>query len=59
MLSDLAGDSVPARTRSVPSCSRRSKDFSAGGKTVLSSTKSYTDCFPVGPSGFHCSFPKT
>ena len=52
MLSDLAGDSVPASTKRAPSCSRRSKDFSDGGRTGLSKTESYTDSLPIGPSGF-------
>src|SRR6266487_873534 len=57
ILRDLAGDSVPVRTRSAPSCSRRSKDFSGGGKPGLSSTESYTDSLPVGPSGFPFAIP--
>ena len=52
VLSDSAGDSVPASASSAPSCSRRSKDFSDGGSTGWSSTESYTDSLPVGPSGF-------
>lgn len=52
MVRVLAGDSVPAKTRSAPSCSRRWRDFSAGGRLGLLRTEEYTDSLPVGPRGF-------
>jgi len=54
----LAGLSVPASTRSAPSCSRRSRDFSAGGKDGLSRTEEKTDSLPVGPTCFSLSAPE-
>ena len=39
MVSVFAGDSVPARTRRAPSCSRRRRDFSDAGRLGFERTE--------------------